>query len=262
MPGSRKAAGGRVWPVNAMKNPNDMGAGTGGKATLTLPEAVYEDRQLMVITKPNGWLSQADGCGDRPDALEWARRRVADNRPQGGRPFVGLCHRLDRQVGGLMVIAKTSKAAARISAQFRERAITKVYAAICLGRPDPPEADLSQDLLRDGCVTRLPRGQESGTPCRLRYRVLGTGTVDGARVARLEVELITGFKHQIRAQLSSIGHPIYGDGHYGAPGTAPGGEAIGLCSTHLSFVHPISRERMSFDCPLDKFWPFARFVAD
>jgi 23S rRNA pseudouridine1911/1915/1917 synthase len=225
------------------------------------PEIIYEDRQLLVVTKPNGWLAQADG-GDRPDILEWSRASVAASRAQGGRPFVGLCHRLDRPVGGLMVIAKTSKAAARISAQFRLREVTKVYTAICLGQPKPSEALLSQDLLRDGCLTRLPRDQESGTPCRLRYQLMEAGTIDGVKVSKLAIELITGFKHQIRAQLASIGHPIYGDSHYGAPKISSEMEAIGLCSSHLSFIHPISREKVQFDCSLDNFWPFINFKAN
>jgi 23S rRNA-/tRNA-specific pseudouridylate synthase len=89
-----------------------------------------------------------------------------------------------------------------------------------------------------------------------------TGTVDGVKVSKLAIELITGFKHQIRAQLSSIGHPIYGDSHYGAPQLSAGMEAIGLCSSHLSFIHPISREKVQFDCSLDNFWPFMNFKAN
>jgi 23S rRNA pseudouridine1911/1915/1917 synthase len=140
-----------------------------------------------------------------------------------------------------MAIAKSSKSAARISAQFRERAVTKIYVALCLGKFGTPEGELAQALVRDGCLTRLARERESGTLCRLRYQVIDTGTIDGTQVSKLAVRLITGFKHQIRAQLASVGHPIYGDAHYGAPKIGPDSEAaIGLCSCQLSFSHPIS----------------------
>jgi 23S rRNA pseudouridine1911/1915/1917 synthase len=161
-----------------------------------------------------------------------------------------------------MAIAKTSKAASRISAQFRRRAVTKIYTALCLGKPEKPEAELSQSLLRDGCVTRLAGDLENGAECRLRYSVGASGTVNGVTVSMLKVELITGFKHQIRAQLASIGHPVYGDSHYGAPKVGSKVEAIGLCSSHLSFVHPISQQSLQFDCSIDKFWPFINFIAN
>jgi 23S rRNA pseudouridine1911/1915/1917 synthase len=222
------------------------------------PEIIYEDRQVLVVTKPNGWVSQADGY-DRQDILEWSRRHISEKRAKGGRPFVGLCHRLDRQVGGLMVVAKTSKAAARISSQFRERSVTKYYTAICLGRPQMTSAELAQSLIRDGCVTRLARNHELGTECLLRYSVTDSGTVYNVPVSQLKVELVTGFKHQIRAQLASIDHPIYGDSHYGAPKVAQDIAAIGLCSSSLSFTHPIGRNVLNFECSLDNFWPFADF---
>ncbi|MDR2301893.1 MAG: RluA family pseudouridine synthase [Deltaproteobacteria bacterium] len=225
------------------------------------PQVVFEDRQLIVVIKPNGYLSQGD-FSDRLDILEWCRSRVAANRPAGGHPFVGLCHRLDRQVGGLMVVAKTSKAASRISAQFRDRTIEKIYSALCLGVFGEREGELRQSLTRDGRLTRLSEKGENGTEAILSYQVAASGFIGETRVSKLLVKLFTGFKHQIRAQLASIGHPVYGDFLYGAPGAPEGIEAIALCSSHLSFIHPISREKLAFDCSLDGFWPFGDFIAD
>jgi 23S rRNA pseudouridine1911/1915/1917 synthase len=224
------------------------------------PEVLREDRHFMVVIKPSGYLSQADYTG-RPDILEWCRAWVAEQRGPGGRPFVGLCHRLDRLVGGLMVVAKTSKAAGRLSAQFRDRTIDKVYSALCLGVLKEPQKRLRQSLVRDGHVTRVAEPGEQSAPCELDYRLLAIGAIGQTKVSYLSIKLITGFKHQIRAQLASLGHPIYGDALYGAPKTAPEIEAIALCSTELSFFHPISRERLMFDCSAQRFWPFMDFRA-
>jgi 23S rRNA pseudouridine1911/1915/1917 synthase len=161
-----------------------------------------------------------------------------------------------------MVIAKTSKAASRISAQFRDRTVGKIYEALCLGRPDPAEADLSQLLARDGDITRPAAEGEAGSICRLSYAVVEDGTIAELRVSRLKIDLLTGFKHQIRAQLASIGHPVYGDGRYGAPETPRGGQAIGLCSISLSLSHPIGGRALKFDCRPEDFWPFSDFKAD
>ncbi|MDR2387169.1 MAG: RluA family pseudouridine synthase [Deltaproteobacteria bacterium] len=240
----------KAWPEKARPQKAWLG-----------PEVLFEDRQLLVVIKPQGYLAQAD-FSSRLDLLEWCRSYVAEKRPGSGRPYLGLCHRLDRPVGGLMVLAKTSKAAARICAQFRDRSIEKLYAAICLGTPPKGPDQLVQKLIRDHQLTR-PAGQgEVGQDCALSYELKQSGRLNGTRVSKLTIKLITGFKHQIRAQLAALGHPIYGDTHYGAPGLAQAQEAIALCSTHLSFIHPISREKLTFDCPPEVFWPFGQFLPD
>jgi 23S rRNA pseudouridine1911/1915/1917 synthase len=228
---------------------------------LKAPEIIYEDRQLLVVEKPPGWLAQADGS-ERPDILEWARGHIASARGKPCRPFVGLCHRLDRQVGGLMVLAKTSKAASRISAQFRDREVRKLYSAICVGQPDNPMTMLAQTMLRDDCITRVARGKEPGTNCVLRYALGEIGAVGDVSACQLRIELLTGFKHQIRAQLASIGHPVYGDALYGAPGASSDRDGIALHSSYLGFAHPITGQVLEFTSQPDESWPWTEFRSE
>jgi 23S rRNA pseudouridine1911/1915/1917 synthase len=160
-----------------------------------------------------------------------------------------------------MVLAKTSKSAARISTQFRDRLVTKYYTAICLGRLKKPSDSLAHSLVRDPSnLTRPAADREKGVDCLLHYEVIEAGTIDNVAVSKLKIKLVTGFKHQIRAQLATVGHPIYGDIKYGAPITSRFDEAIGLFSSFLSFTHPIERNLLEFSCSMDGSWPFANFM--
>ena len=217
------------------------------------PVIIYEDNHLLIVQKPPGFLAQPDG-GSRPDILTWAEKYLARNKP--GRAYVGLTHRLDRAVGGVMALAKTSKAAARLSRQFRERTAGKIYLALVSGSPAGDSGRLEQLLVRDGTVTRLAGGGEKGTLAILDWRVrrrLG-------EYALLEVDLSTGFKHQIRAQLAALGHPIAGDLKYGSP-LAPEGPAIGLWAESLTLAHPTLKERRVFEAAPAAIWPW-NFVDD
>jgi 23S rRNA pseudouridine1911/1915/1917 synthase len=165
-----------------------------------------------------------------------------------------------------MVIARTSKAAARIFAQFKDRSIKKIYTALVLGAP-PVNVDFAAHrLVRDGNFTRLARRDEEGVLAKIEYRLLETGFMEagllGRRTAsRLSVKLITGFKHQIRSQLSILSLPVVGDVLYGVPRGPEGEEGIGLFASELSLKHPISGEMMEFSADPGDFWPWNLYQA-
>ncbi|MDR1487510.1 MAG: RluA family pseudouridine synthase [Deltaproteobacteria bacterium] len=221
------------------------------------PSIIYEDRQILVIIKPAGWLSQPDGR-DRPDVLQWARGYLETTYNKPGRAWVGLCHRLDLAVRGIMVLAKTSKSASRISKQFRERDVKKIYHALCVGSLKNETIKLSSKLTR--VFNRTVEAEENGAAAELIYKLISTGSIDGVRSSLLEIELLTGFKHQIRSQLSSIGHPIWGDVLYDGPKGPAGAQSIGLMAERIEFNHPISGERLSFSCRKDDAWPWNSLI--
>lgn len=206
---------------------------------------LYEDNHVLVVNKPSGMLSQADLTGDL-DVLTAAKQIIKqrDNKP--GNVFLGLVHRLDRPVSGVMVIAKTSKGASRLSLQFRERTTVKNYWARVEGIPKPTKSELRHRLEKNPAtrVTRAVSGTR-GKEARLRYRVLNVDE----DTALLEVTLITGLSHQIRAQLSAVGHPIVGDKKYGARRPfCPG--AIALMSKSITFSHPTQKELLTISADL------------
>lgn len=180
---------------------------------------LYESNHLIAVFKEPGISTQSDEKGGE-SLLESVREfiRVRDRKP--GNVFVGLVHRLDRAVSGIVVFAKTSKGASRLSEQIREREVKKIYHAWVDGHPDPASARLV--------------GQVAGKEAGLSYRTLKT---HGA-LALLEVDLETGRKHQIRIQLSGIGHPIVGDKLYGS--RFPFGGVISLQSHYMSFAAPVA----------------------
>ncbi len=212
---------------------------------------LFEDNHVLVVEKPAGMLSQGDLTGDL-DVLTLAREIIKTRDRKPGNVFLGLVHRLDRPVGGVMVVAKTSKAAGRLSGQFRERRTRKIYRTVVSGCPTPAEAPLRHRLKKDRAarITRVV-GEGEGKPAELRYRVLETR--DDRSL--LEVELITGLSHQIRAQLSAIGHPIVGDRKYGSRiPYVPG--RIALYAQSITFDHPVRREPVTVTADPPNGWPF------
>jgi 23S rRNA pseudouridine1911/1915/1917 synthase len=206
---------------------------------MKLPELpfLYEDNHLLVVDKPAGLLSQADLGGDL-DLLTLARAIIKRRDAKPGNVYLGLVHRLDRPVAGAMVLAKTSKAASRLSRAFRERTARKIYLAVVRGVPEPPAAALVHRLVRDRQrrLTRVAIGDEDGREARLETRLLETR---GER-SLIEIALGTGLQHQIRAQLAAIGHPVEGDRKYGSAAYLAGGPgAIALFSRELGFEHPV-----------------------
>lgn len=217
-------------------------------------DILYEDNHLLVVNKHAGDLVQPDPSGE--SALEdqikaFIKRR--DAKP--GAVFLGVVHRIDRPVSGAVLFAKTSKALVRLNEMIREGRIRKTYWALTERTPDPESGELLHYILRDGRTNRsrafdAPKGD--ARQARLRYATLGAGT----RYTLVEVELITGRHHQIRAQLSKIGCPIRGDLKYGAKRSLPGG-GISLHSRRVEFEHPVRRSPVSVTAPVpagDNLW--------
>ncbi|MDR2612599.1 MAG: RluA family pseudouridine synthase [Deltaproteobacteria bacterium] len=219
------------------------------------PAVLFEDKQILILRKPAGWLSQPDGRG-RPDILGWAKDYIKRKWRKPGAAYAGLCHRLDMPVGGVMAVARTSKAARRISEQFRERRAGKIYLALCLGALDEVAGGLEGRLGRTGNLTlAAPPGE--GARAALTWRAIWRGELAGRPSSLLEVNLLTGVKHQIRAQLAGAGLPVWGDTLYGGPAGPKGTPSIGLFAARLTLDHPVSRERMSFAAtPSPGDWPW------
>ncbi len=211
-----------------------------------------EDNHLLVVYKPAGLMVQGDHKG-RANLLDMAKQWLKLRYAKPGNVFVGLVHRLDGPVAGVVVLARTSKAAARLSAQFREGRIEKHYLAVVDGRPEAPAARLVHWLSRDGRLSRVvAEGVEGSRKASLQYRLLSRE----GRLSLLAVKLESGRRHQIRAQLAAIGCPILGDRRYGAErGLAHG--RIALLARRLAFDHPTQARRLEFLCPLPRGWPMA-----
>lgn len=227
-------------------------------------KVIYEDNHLLVVNKPAGLLVQGDATGET-HLLDLAENYRKERESKPGKAFVGLVHRLDRPVSGLVILAKTSKAAARLSDQFRQRQVLKIYfAAVEITSPRvtlPPLDPISvwQDRLeRPGVSTEksapargVGKEQLCQTECRLR---------DHTRtVALLELHPLTGRKHQLRAQTSTRGLPIVGDRRYGSSQQFAGG--IALHAAGLRFKHPTRREPIELRAQPPETWnrfPFQR----
>lgn len=216
-------------------------------------EIVYEDNHLLVALKEPGEIVQGDKTGDQPMSEKikiWLKEKY--NKP--GNVFCGVVHRLDRPVGGLVIFAKTSKALSRLNEMLRKGEIHKTYWAITRNRP-PKDSD----LLTHYITTRQENNKsyasskpvEGALKSQLKYRLIASSE----RYHLLEIELLTGRKHQIRVQLSSIGCPIKGDLKYGDKRSNPDG-SISLQAHHLEFIHPVSGKEISLTAPVpdDTLW--------
>jgi 23S rRNA pseudouridine1911/1915/1917 synthase len=209
---------------------------------------LYEDNHLIAVYKPSGVLVQGDISGDL-SLLEVTKQYIKKTYQKPGNVFLGLIHRLDRPVSGVVLFAKTSKGAARISAQMRARSITKIYWALVYGKMDPAEGALIHYVKRDAkgpyCLKKKKQGAQKAV---LTYR-----TLSGKRgKSLLEVNLLTGRKHQIRIQLSGAGCPIVGDVKYGAPLPLTD-RSIRLIAKSLTFRHPTRDEIITIEAPSPKW---------
>ena len=236
----------------------DVGPPHGGPEalqTMFQPEDIlYEDNHLLVVNKHAGDLVQPDPSGE--SALEdQIKAYIKQRDAKPGAVFLGVVHRIDRPVSGAVLFAKTSKALVRLNEMIREGQIRKTYWALTEQTPDPEAGELCHYILRDGRTNRsraydAPKGDAKFA--RLRYATLGVGT----HYTLVEVELLTGRHHQIRAQLAKIGCPIRGDLKYGARRSLPGG-GISLHSRRVEFEHPVRREPVSVTAPVpagDNLW--------
>lgn len=207
-------------------------------------DVIYLDNHLLVVHKPAGLLVQEDRTGD-PDLLTLGKAFLKEKYDKPGNVFLGLVHRLDRPVSGVMVFARTSKAASRLSDQFRRRAPDKRYLALVEGRLDGE--GMREDWLAkiDRHVRVVKPGHPKGKRAELRWQVLATERRKSGDVSLVDVELLTGRAHQVRVQLAALGHPILGDLRYGAAREFDG-RNLALHSYRLEIEHPTKREPMAF----------------
>lgn len=205
-------------------------------------DIVYEDNHIIVVLKPQGVPTCGDESGD-DSLLEGVRRYLKVTYEKPGNVYVGLIHRLDRPTGGVMVFAKTSKAASRLSEQMRGGDFEKKYFTVLVGTLKEPQKTLVNYLKKNpvnNMVYLCPPTTDGAKMASLDYRVLQER--EGLCLA--EVRLHTGRTHQIRVQMAGIGHPVYGDMRYGGENAKKGWLALWAYS--LSFTHPVTKERMRF----------------
>jgi len=207
---------------------------------------LYEDNHLLALNKNSGQLVQADKSGDIC-LLDMVRTHIKTRDGKQGRVFLGLPHRLDRSTSGVVLMAKTSKALGRLSASFRERNCRKIYWAITEGLPREPSGDLVHWLRKRERVNKVKiveAGNHGAREARLRYRLLG----NSKRYFLVEIELLSGRHHQIRAQMAAIACPIKGDIKYGAKRSNPGG-GICLHACFIEIAHPTRIAALSIAAP-------------
>ncbi|MBW4898905.1 MAG: RluA family pseudouridine synthase [Prevotella denticola] len=216
-------------------------------------QVLYEDNHIIIVYKEAGEIVQGDKSGDEP-LSETVRRWIKEKYQKPGNVFLGIVHRLDRPVSGLVIFAKTSKALARLNNMFRNGEVHKTYWAIVTRPPFEPEATLTDWLVRNERQNKsyaynhqVPTSKKS----ILHYKIINRSD----RYTLLEINLMTGRHHQIRCQLSNMDCPIKGDLKYGAPRSNPDG-SISLLSHRVEFVHPVSKENIRIESPLpdDTLW--------
>lgn len=214
---------------------------------------LYEDNHIIVINKRAGEIVQGDKTGD-PSLCDTLKQFLKEKYNKPGNVFVGLPHRLDRPVSGIVVFAKTSKALERLNEMFRTGSVKKIYWAITKNRPTPEEGELTHWILRNEKMNKsfaYPKEVKGSKQALLHYRQIAISQ----NYSLIEVELKTGRHHQIRCQLSTIGCPIKGDLKYGAKRSNPDG-SISLHARCVEFTHPVSKQPIHIVAPVpsDRLW--------
>ena len=214
---------------------------------------VYEDNHIIIVNKQSGEIVQGDKTGDTP-LSDIVKQYIKDKYNKPGNVFLGVVHRLDRPVSGLVVFAKTSKALSRLNEMFRTGDVHKTYWAIVKKNDIAPEATLTDWLTRNERQNKSyahNREVPGAKKAVLSYKVSSVSD----NYMLLEVRLMTGRHHQIRCQLAHMGCPIKGDLKYGSPRSNPDG-SISLMSRRVEFVHPVSKETIAVEAPVpnDRLW--------
>lgn len=215
---------------------------------------LYEDNHIIIVSKRSGEIVQGDKTGDEP-LSETVKQYIKEKYHKPGNVFLGVVHRLDRPVWGLVVFAKTSKALTRLNKMFKEGQVHKTYWAITKNAPPAEEGVLTDWLVRNERQNKSyahPQEVPNAKKAVLKYRVIAHSD----RYHLIEVNLLTGRHHQIRCQLANMGCAIKGDLKYGAPRSNPDG-SISLLARRITFVHPVSKENIVVKAPLppnDKLW--------
>lgn len=210
-------------------------------------EVLYEDNHLLVINKPAGVLVQGDITGDIP-LVEMAKEYIGKKYKKPGAVFLGVVHRLDRPVSGVVVFARTSKALERMNKQFREKQTIKTYWALVSSKPKQVEGTLVHWLVKDeekNRTTAYKHEHPDGSRSELNYKLLK----ESFGYYLLEVNPITGRPHQIRVQLANMGCPILGDLKYGSKIPTYDG-SIALHAHQLKFIHPVTKELLIISAPV------------
>ena len=210
-------------------------------------KVVYEDNHLIVVNKTASEIVQGDKTGDTP-LSETVKQYIKEKYNKPGNVFLGVTHRLDRPVSGLVVFAKTGKALARLNDMFRLGEVKKTYWAIVKERPKELEGELVHWLVRNEKQNKsyaYDKERPNSKKAILRYKLIG----HSQNYHLLEVDLQTGRHHQIRCQLAKMGCPIKGDLKYGSPRSNPDG-SICLHARRVTFVHPVSKEVIDLTAPL------------
>lgn len=216
-------------------------------------EILFEDAHLIVAGKPAGLATQSSRVG-QPDMVSELKKHLAEGKP-GKPPYLGIVHRLDQPVEGLLVFAKDSKTAAQLTAQLSGGALHKTYYAVLCGKPGEKEAFLVDYLYKtkENTAQVVDKTYPDAKKAVLQYRVLETITVESQKVELTLVEICieTGRFHQIRAQMAHAGLPLLGDLKYGGEevvqlSRSMGVSAVGLCAHSLEFQHPITKKRQAF----------------
>lgn len=216
-------------------------------------EVIYEDNHLIIVNKAAGELVQGDRTGDEP-LVEALKRWIKEKYNKPGNVFCGVTHRIDRPTMGLVVFARTSKGLSRMNELFRRGEVRKTYWAIVKNRPPHDQGTLTHWLTsveKNNKTYASATERPGSTKAVLNYSLLASSD----RYHLLEIELITGRKHQIRCQLAAIGCPIKGDLKYGADRSNPDG-SISLLSHRIQFTHPVSGKEIDITAPVpdDPLW--------
>lgn len=215
-----------------------------------MTKILYEDNHILVVVKKENMPVCPDESKDL-DLLTDLKNYIKEKYNKPGNVYLGLIHRLDRPVSGIMVFAKTSKAASRLSEQVRLNKIKKKYYAVVCGKIEE-KGELHDKLLKDS-KTNMVKVDKNGKESILKYNLIKHKN----DMSLVDIELITGRPHQIRVQFSSRNHPIYGDQRYNK--NAKPKEQIALVSYYLSFEHPTTKENLVFEIDLPKRKPFDIF---
>lgn len=208
---------------------------------------IYEDNHIILVNKASSEIVQGDKTGDTP-LSETVKQYIKEKYHKPGNVFLGVTHRLDRPVSGLVLFARTSKALSRLNEMFKTKEIKKTYWAIVKNQPPASAGELVHWLVRNEKQNKsyaYDREVKDSKKAILDYKVIGRSE----RYYLLEINLQTGRHHQIRCQLAKMGCPIKGDLKYGAQRSNPDG-SICLHARRIEFVHPVSKEKMSFEAPV------------
>lgn len=211
---------------------------------------IYEDNHLLVVEKPINIPTQEDNTKDK-DLLTILKKYIKEKYNKPGNVYLGLVHRLDRPVGGIMVFARTSKAASRLSEQVRNKTFKKTYNAVVIGNIENT-GKLKDNLLKDE-KRNIVKVDKNGKEAILNFKKLNYKN----NMSLVEINLKTGRSHQIRVQMAHHGYPLFGDQKYNK--TAKVGEQIALFAKKIEFIHPTTNELLTFELDLPNRYPFTIF---